>query len=510
MSAILPSLKIDSDRDIARHFMPHQVNWILAEDALRAKNQQVCALAEKSVRIGWTYADGFKNFRKRLRNKKTDYLFVTKDYQSAIEYVSAAYKVGEIFEYTRSVISHGIESINVPRMDHNGKETAFTDEVRIGSIKFDNGSRILAFSSSPQALAVYGGDVGLDEFAKHPNAQLLWETAQGRVAWNYDLAVWSAHDGDDTLFYRFAQDARAGKKPWNLYYRVTLEDAIDFGLLKIINKVRKTNFTREQFIANCRNRAGLEEIYQQTYMCNPAPAAASIVDWSAIESCRHPYEFERLHMEASEIDGRFGSFNPYTQSKRELEIIAFLQSRFQRVLSSRAPHRLGFDVAASGQGDLTAIYIDEVDGSSLTLQALLTCRTADWQFIETALFFFLKNLRQLQALGDETGLGRQICWKAAGRFPGRFKAVNFSSQKHDIGFLLMNQLALGQKRFPASERDVASDYFALRKNYQGQRWVFTESRNLENPASHCDIAWAGGLASQAHQTRMATVTSYLG
>ena len=58
-------------------------------------------------------------------------------------------------------------------------------------------------------MAVYGGDVGLDEFAKHPNARLLWETAQGRVTWGYDLAIWSSHDGEDTLFNEFAQEARA-------------------------------------------------------------------------------------------------------------------------------------------------------------------------------------------------------------------------------------------------------------------------------------------------------------
>src|SRR5947209_19437407 len=58
-------------------------------------------------------------------------------------------------------------------------------------------------------MAVYGGDVGLDEFAKHPNAKLLWETAQGRIALGHDLAIWSAHDGEDTLFNEFAQEARA-------------------------------------------------------------------------------------------------------------------------------------------------------------------------------------------------------------------------------------------------------------------------------------------------------------
>src|SRR5260370_42208522 len=57
-------------------------------------------------------------------------------------------------------------------------------------------------------MAVYGGDVGLDEFAKHPNARLLWQTAQARVTWAGDLAVWSSHDGEDTLFNEFVQQAR--------------------------------------------------------------------------------------------------------------------------------------------------------------------------------------------------------------------------------------------------------------------------------------------------------------
>src|SRR5205807_8523850 len=101
------------------------------------------------------------------------------------------------------------ESFPLNRLDENGRPSALTEEVKVGVIKFDNGSRIIAFSANPQAMAVYGGDVGLDEFAKHPNARLLWETAQGRITWGYDLAVWSSHDGEDTLFNEFAQEARA-------------------------------------------------------------------------------------------------------------------------------------------------------------------------------------------------------------------------------------------------------------------------------------------------------------
>jgi phage FluMu gp28-like protein len=507
---ILPAISIDSHHALSHHFMPHQINWILAEDHIHAQKKQVYALAEKSVRIGWTHADAFKNFRKRLRFKNRDYLFVTKDYPSALEYVRLAYKLGGIYNFTRAVVDHGEDYLKVPRLDEQGRPTGFTEEIKVGYIKFQNGSRILAFSANPQAMAVYGGDVGLDEFAKHPNAQLLWETAQGRITWGFDMAVWSAHDGDSTLFYRFAQEARTGKGPWNLYYRVTIQDAIELGLLDIINKVRKTELSADQFLADCRARAGLEEIFQQTYMCNPAPAAASIVDWAAIERCRFDYVIERAHLEAHEVLARFGHYHPEEAVEREVRIVGYLRGAFARLLDTRAKHRLGFDVAASGQGDLAAFYIDEVKGNDLWLQGLLTCRTEDWHFLKTALTFFLRHVPLVQAAGDATGLGRQICWEAARRFSNRLLQVNFGSRKHELGFSLMNQLSLAEKRFPRSELDIAADYSALRKKFVGLRWVFTEGRNLYNPASHCDIAWAGALATEAHNTGAGRVGSRLG
>jgi phage FluMu gp28-like protein len=537
----VPTTRIDSDPMLSRFFLPYQVHWIQVEDSFHAQKRQVFALAEKSVRIGWTYADAFKNVRKRLRFKKRDYLFATKDYPSALEYMELCYRFAGLFDFTRAVLSHGEEFLKVPRLDPNGHPTGFTDEVKIGLIKFDNGSRIIAFSSSPRAMAVHAGDVGLDEFAKHPNARLLWETAQGRVTWGFDLAVWSAHDGEDTLFNEFAQEARAAANaaipqpsipiqieiqnqnskfknppsPWNLYYRVSITDAIELGLLNLINRVQKTNFTSDQFVTDCRARARDEEIFQQAYLCNPLGATSNhIVEWSAIERCRQEYQIERVHLEAEQVLQLFGEFAPYSSQVRESKIADFLCNSFPSLLSgcSASPiknqnskfenlFRLGFDVAASGQGDLATIYIDEARGDELSLRALFTCRTEDWHFLKTVLFYFLENLSDLQAAGDETGLGRQICWEAAAQFGGSFLSVNFASKKHDLGFSLMNQLSVTEKRFPKSEQDIAADYFALRKTHNGTKWVFSEGHNTSNPASHCDIAWAGALATHAHTER---------
>jgi hypothetical protein len=69
----------------------------------------------------------------------------------------------------------------------------------------------------------------------------------------------------------------------------------------------------------------------------------------------------------------------------------------------------------------------------------------------------------------------------------------------------MNQLSVAEKRFPKSEADIAADFFALRKTHNGVRWAFSEGRNSLNPASHCDIAWAAALATNAHTERKCTV-----
>jgi phage FluMu gp28-like protein len=304
--------------------------------------------------------------------------------------------------------------------------------------------------------------------------------------------------------------------PWNLYFRVTITDAIELGLLDIINDTRDTALTPDQFLADCRARSGLEQIFQQSYMCNPIPGGASIVDWSAIERCRSDYEIERVHLESADISRIFGDFAPHSQSSRQTKIEQFLKDRFPLLLTSpshpreerageRRRHqlstinyRLGFDIAASGQGDLSVIYIDEARADDLWLRALFTCRTEDWDFIKTILFFFLQNLSRVQAAGDESGLGRQICWEAAKQFSYKFTKVNFSAKKQDLGFALMNQLSVAEKHFPKNQPDIAADFFALRKTFTGTKWVFTEGRNNNNPNSHCDIAWAATLSTHAH------------
>ena len=88
MSAVKTGPDIDSEKAESRYFLPYQLRWIRDDSMLR--------LAEKSVRIGWTFCDAFKNVRKRLHHQKRDYLFTTKDQATSLEYVKQCEQFAEI------------------------------------------------------------------------------------------------------------------------------------------------------------------------------------------------------------------------------------------------------------------------------------------------------------------------------------------------------------------------------------------------------------------------------
>jgi len=476
-------------------FLPYQRAWIMDDSRL--------CLAEKSVRIGWTFADAFKNVRKRLMHPRRDYLFTTKDEATALEYIRVCRQFCEWIGGASVLLSHGVERFRAPRP--GARHPWQTLEFKAGVIKFSNRSRILAFSSNPHALRAFGGDVGVDEFAFHPQAEELWATVSGRVTWGFDLALWSSHNGTDTLFYRMAQEASAAGSGWS-YYRVTLPDAMEMGLVEKINAATGARFTHESFLADCRRRARLPEVFEQEYLCQPSGSTGALVPWSVIERCQTDDRVARLHLEDADVTGLIGPFAPECAAVRAQRIRSVLAQTLETARQAPAQgYALGFDVAASGTGDLSAFYLERLLNDEARLCALLTCRTQDWHFLEVALDYFFDAFPGLHAAGDETGLGRQICWNAARRHPGVFIPVNFAREKAALGFQLMQDLTALRKRFPRSEPDVAADYFALRKCCRAGRWIFFESANPLNPASHGDLAWAGALAGRARQKEESSV-----
>lgn len=482
----------DSEREQNARMLPYQRRWV--EDGSRMK------LWEKSFRIGATWADAFLNVRKRLHHAKRDYLFATKDYPSALEYMEACRQFCEMYNLAANAIKMGEEYWKVP-LHKDGKATGFTEEIKVGVIKFKNGSRILAFSANPNAMLVYGGDVGLDEFPRHERPEELWAVAQARATWGFDLAVWGSHKGNTSLFYQFSREARAGKGGWS-HHLTTIVDAVDDGLVEKINEVRGTSFTREGFLEDCRKRAKLPGVFEEAYMCNPQGGVANIVTWPVIMGNLQAYDICRAHAGQEMVQQLFGPYQRETEVRRENAIASWMMQCFGELLEQPRKHALGFDVAATGNGDLGAMYVDSVEsGDRLQLRALLTTQTEDWHFMECACRWFMKRLPAIVGMGDETGLGKAICWQMAAEFPGLFSGANFASLKPELGSLLMDQLTVHGKIMPdgADHQDIAHDVFAIQKSHTGKKVVFSETANEFNDASHCDIAWAAALSSMARK-----------
>jgi len=488
----MDATKLDSDKETSKHFLPYQIAGIEDESSMQ--------LTEKSVRIGWTYCDAFKNVRKRLRKAKRDYLFQSKDHVTSLEYMQTCQEFAEMYSLTKYIVSRGVEDIQVETLDERGNGTGVVQEVKMGVMKFDNKSRIMAFSSNPDALRAFGGDVGGDEFAFAKWAERLWASMSGRVTWGYDVALWSSHNGPLTLFNTFAGEARAGQGGWS-YHHVDIYEAIAQGLVEKINKKSGKDMTREEFLADCKRRARLPEIFAQEYECIPQGGSANIVSWSVIEANKANIQIERAHLESEQVLALFGPYYSDGKEARAKKIIAWLKSTFSNTLGTTARYRCGFDIAASGQGDLACIWIESLEGELGVLRALFTCRTEDWDFLKTVVRYFIKNLSDCRMCGDETGLGRDICWTMQADFPQSFEGVNFGREKSDMGVALMTALTEHGMRIPKEEshQDIGADLYAITKSISGSKITFHEGKNPFNPSSHCDIAYSAMLARRSRK-----------
>lgn len=496
---------IGSDRAVrGGKFLPWQVEHILSDVRYRA--------VEKAVQVGFTWGDAFKQVRKRLLYTNRDYLFSTKDEQTAFEYIRYCANFCEVFNLTKSVLTQGVDVIKVPVYDENGRATRVTEEVKVASIKFDTGSRIRAFSSNPNAVRSFPGDVGWDEAAFARNASQTYAAMQGRLQWGYDWGIWSSHNGDATLFCDIIDHA-AESEDWE-FDSVDIYRAIREGLVEKINETRGTDFTREAFLADCKARARFGS-FEQEYELKRQGNTESIVPIEALLRCEaRDYGIDRAHIGGEAVGRLFGEPDIHSPGPRIRKIQAWTKASLPSLFDGRRfgnrRLRLGFDVAASGQGHLGCFYIEERAnaGGPGVLRGLITTRTEDWQVLKWILWTLLAEYPgEIKGAGDETGLGRQICWETMERFAGRFIGVNFSREKHIMGAELMLELDAGLKRWPRSEADIRQDYYAIKKTWGGGKWIFTEGKNNANPESHCDIAWAGALASAADQRAPAELSA---
>ena len=169
------------------YFLPYQEAWINDDSPLK--------VAEKSRRVGFTYASSYRMFQKCMRRGKGFTQWVSsRDQLTAQElirdYVSMWCKLA-------NVAAKGMTGEDVEVIDTEKDITAFV-------CSFPNGARIVSLSSTPEAFAGKGGDVFLDEVDLHRDSGALIDMAYPCIMWGNQLEMVSAYRVDGSKDTPFA------------------------------------------------------------------------------------------------------------------------------------------------------------------------------------------------------------------------------------------------------------------------------------------------------------------
>lgn len=147
-------------------------------------------------------------------------------------------------------------------------------------IRLPCGGWLNALSSSPNALAGKSGNIVFDEFAIHNDQEQLWSIGAPCTMHGFMIAALSTPRGKNTFHAKQVQRIKEGSKKATLF-EVDLVTSIQQGLVRIINRAREQKgdppLTPEEFIADCREQAASEELFQQEYMCIPSSGDSSSV-----------------------------------------------------------------------------------------------------------------------------------------------------------------------------------------------------------------------------------------
>lgn len=440
------------------YFLPYQIEAITNESRLFAW--------EKSIRIGATYAMSFRAVRRRLLGMG-DYLHTSVSLPAALEFINQCKKWNDVYHEAAATLG----------------EIAWEDAVegKAYQIKYPNGGRIIAFSSNPKAIRSFGGEVGIDEIAFHKDPKAMRQAAGGRAMWGYPVSIWSSHNGVESDWNQFIteQKAKGADSAWKIM-TTTLPDAIEQGLVEKINETRGTTFSREQFVKDTVDLVGGQEAYEEECLCLPRKSGAVAIKWIHIEQAKQDYEIFRL-----DITG---------DKPVDLEAEAGALFADLRAASASA---LGYDVARTG--DLAAVWINAKESDNRwRLRGLITMLNRKFGLQRELASAFMLRVPAMLGAGDKTGLGMQVCEELGDMFgEARFVGMNFRQMKPAIGTKLVRIFEDGRQILPADRRhdDILQDLACIRTEPATSGLTrFYEVRNPLNKNSHCDMAWAGGMA----------------
>jgi phage FluMu gp28-like protein len=283
-----PDIKTESKtRDVKAFFLPYQV--------ARIKATSRYLFDEKARRIGLTYAYAYRYaFKRATTEGKTWY--TANDAGTVLEFI-------DYVGYFARILNSAFESFN---------ESVVVDgeEILTKVVKFKRGGQVNGLSSNANALHGKGGDWIGDEFArlKPSNAAEMWEAGRQTALRGDDTVILSTHTTVEAYYNQLLLDARKvmakatelgiaigspeyrrlalemKTPPWQVQ-RTDIFQAVEDGLVEQINRSKGTEWTREEFLAECRAGCKTEEQWKRQFLCEPSSDSTALLPYNLLLTC---------------------------------------------------------------------------------------------------------------------------------------------------------------------------------------------------------------------------------
>jgi phage FluMu gp28-like protein len=439
-------------------FLPYQAGWIVDESPMK--------LAEKSRRVGYTYATSYRCVQKCLTRPRGFTQWVSsRDLLTAKEFVT-----DYVAKWARAanVAAKGLAGDNAQVIDAERGITALVAE-------FETGNRIVSLSSTPEAFAGKGGDVLLDEVDLHEDAGRLVDMALPCTVWGGQLEAISAYrvDGSpSSVFARLCTDAKAANPMgWRLY-RVTIEDAVAQGFAEKLSQVTGKLISGAEFLARERAKCRTEAAWLSQFMCQPQDDGGALLPYSLIAGC-----------EEDRINGCVGAALP-------AEFLAGADA-------SRTQYYVGADIGR--QHDLTVFWVLERVGDVFWTRWVCELQKVTFREQLAVLETVLRLPRVQRCCIDATGIGAMLAEEAQLKH-GQYKveALQFTAPvKAELAMPMLASFQDRAVRIPALPA-VREDLHKVRKTTTAAGNVRFEASS--DDAGHADRFWALALALHAGES----------
>src|SRR5439155_23137357 len=166
-------------------FRPYQIRW--ANDTSRL------AMIVKATQIGVSTATGaWAIFKRCLRIPNHLVILLSRSERQSLELARKCKGLIDAFEGINADLYEGRQFQRTEKKQHQ--------------IEFPNGSRIIALAANPDTARGYTGDIVLDEFAFHKDAEEIFKAAYGRMTNpGYQMRVSSTANGAHGKFFELAK-----------------------------------------------------------------------------------------------------------------------------------------------------------------------------------------------------------------------------------------------------------------------------------------------------------------